>query len=271
MHAPSPDTIDRIAAETADDLRRLCGVWAARGAAALDAAVRDDAALRFAVLDARSNAGIARLIALRRADGAVLVTFAQTANGARHVLAQGLGEFHRAVLIADPSLADPTVSAGPPPWSPQQTPGERLADMLAAHFDVGLTATVALPADALAMPAELEPTVGDGSFAPALLAILDAAAAAVDGRLSFSDALGTIAGHRWDCGLPDADADIFGIYAVDIQRDDLDHSFDFHRHKNRAWTWEQELASYEAFAREHGEKHCRSLLTRFRGDAFARV
>src|SRR5262249_48175792 len=35
MHLPSPDTIDRIAAQTADDLRRLAGVWAARGAAAL--------------------------------------------------------------------------------------------------------------------------------------------------------------------------------------------------------------------------------------------
>src|SRR5262249_41286387 len=150
MHAPSPDAIDRIAAETADDLRRLAGVWAARGAAALDAAVRGDPALSFAVLDARGNAGVAKLVVLRRAVAAVLLTFAEAAGGVRHALAQGLGVFHGVGLVADPSLANTIVSAGAAAWSPQQTSAERLADMLAAHLDVGVTGTVALPANALA-------------------------------------------------------------------------------------------------------------------------
>jgi len=44
-------------------------------------------------------------------------------------------------------------------------------------------------------------------------------------------------------------------------------TFEFHRRQISAWTWEQELASYEAFARRHAENCCRSLLARFRGDA----
>jgi len=38
-----------------------------------------------------------------------------------------------------------------------------------------------------------------------------------------------------------------------------------------AWTWEQELARYEDFARANAEAHCRSLIDRFRGDAFAKA
>jgi hypothetical protein len=273
MHAPSPDTIDRIAAQTADDVRRLAGMWAALGAAALDQAVRDDPDMNFAVLDARNGggAGAVKLITLRRTDGVVLLTFAQAADGARHVLAQGLGEFQGVVLVADPSLADVTVSAGSSAWSPQQMPPERLADMLAAHLDTGVTATAPLPDDALVLPSEFAPMVRDGSFAPALLAILDATAAAVGGHMSFTDALRTIVWRQRGCDLQERDSDLAGIYAVDSQRDDLDHSFDFKRRKNPDWTWEQELASYEAFAREHGEKYCRSLLARFRGDAFAKT
>ena len=273
MHLPSPDTIDRIAAQTADDLRRLAGVWAARGAAALDQAVRDDPNMSFAVLDMRNGggAGAVKLIALRRTDGAVLLTFAQAAGGTRHVLAQGLGEFRGVVLLTDPSLANLTVSAGASAWSPQQTPPERLADKLAAHLDVGVTASAVPPEDAIALPGEFAPWARDGGFAPQLLAILDAAAAAVGGHMSFTDALRTIVWRQRGCGLQERDSDLAGIYAVDSQRDDLDHSFDFKRRKNPDWTWEQELAGYEAFAREHGEKYCRSLLARFRGDAFART
>ena len=94
---------------------------------------------------------------------------------------------------------------------------------------------------------------------------------ALAGRASYTDGLRIIASQRSACGLPDKDADLAGIYAIDIQRDGLDQRFEFKRSKNPAWTWQQELASYEAFARDHGEKHCRSLLARFRGDAFAGV
>jgi len=272
MQAPSPDTIDRIAAETADDLRRLCGVWSARGAAALDQAVLDDAELSFAVLDARGNADVVKLVALRRARGAVLLTFAQTTTGVRHVLVHGLGEFHGVVLVADPSLQTVALGAGTPAWSPRQTPAEMLAEHLAPHVDAGVTPSLALPADALALPADFAPDAGEASsFAPALLAALDAAAAAIGGRMSFSDALRAIALRRSDCGPPERDPDLAGIYAVDVQRDDLDRSFAFKRSENADWTWEQELASYEAFARKHGEEHCHSLLARLRGDAFAKI
>jgi hypothetical protein len=55
-------------------------------------------------------------------------------------------------------------------------------------------------------------------------------------------------------------------------RDDIDKAFEFHREqKGGAWTWSDEVASFEAYARKNAEPHVRSLLNRFRGDAFARL
>jgi hypothetical protein len=55
-------------------------------------------------------------------------------------------------------------------------------------------------------------------------------------------------------------------------RDDLDKAFEFHLgQKGGAWTWSDEVACFESYARKNAEPHVRSLLERFRSDAFARL
>jgi len=75
MHEFSDAEIDRVAGEAADDLRRFVGLWMREGSRALDAAVRDDPAFSFAVLDARPIGGTIRLLALRRVAQALLLEF----------------------------------------------------------------------------------------------------------------------------------------------------------------------------------------------------
>ena len=107
-------------------------------------------------------------------------------------------------------------------------------------------------------------------FGPALLAALDGAEAVLAGCKSYSEGLRHIVAQRWDCGLRGNDPDMVGIYAVDCQRDDLDLGFAFRREQaGGKWTWEQELASFEDFARNNAQADCRSLVDRFRGGAFA--
>jgi len=76
-------------------------VWTREGAAALDAAVRTDLGLTFAILDARAAAGVIRLIALRRATRAVLLTFTQTRNGTRGTWRHRPAT-RREILLANP-------------------------------------------------------------------------------------------------------------------------------------------------------------------------
>jgi ethanolamine utilization microcompartment shell protein EutL len=95
MPRPSEEVIDCIAAEAADDLRRLAGIWTRAGPAALDATVRTDVGLAFAILDAPAAEGVIRLIALRRAARAVLLTFAQARDGTRGIVASGLEPYYR--------------------------------------------------------------------------------------------------------------------------------------------------------------------------------
>jgi len=274
MRSLNRDEIDRIATQAADDLRGLGSLWSTRGAAALDAVIRGDPAWTFAVLDARAErSGAVRLVALRRASGAVLLVFGQAASGGRRMIAFGLGEYRDFTLSADPALSSVELGAGTPAWPPNVFAAELAADM-AWRFDVGGGSAPAIPADFVTLPADFEPGARDRQFTvlPALLEMLDAAAAPLAGQTTYWGGLGNIVKHMSACGLPEQDRDLWGIYGIECQREDIYNDFEFRRTQARgALTWEQELASWEEFARSNAEKHCQSLLERFRGRAFAKT
>jgi hypothetical protein len=272
MSGPRYDEIDRIAAEATDDLRRLCAVWLGEGPAALDAAVRGDPAFSFAVFDGRSGStGAVRLLAMRREAPGVILAFGRAATGERHVVASGLGTYQGFILVAEPALSAVAVSSAVTAWSPTEAPDAALATDFAWRFDVGVSAMVEEPASFATLPADFEPGRHDVSvFGPALLAALDGAEAVLAGLRGYSEGLRDVTAQRWDCGLRGNDPDMVGIYAVDCQRDDLDLGFAFRREQTGGnWTWEQELAHFEDYARTNAEADCRSLVGRFRGVAFA--
>jgi hypothetical protein len=272
MHVPSDAEIDRIAAEAADDLRAFAGIWTRDGPGALDAAVRGDQAFSFAVLDARDVGGTIRLVALRRPAQALLLEFGQAADGARIIGARGLMPFyHGALLTADPAFAAVTVSDGADIWPASRADAVRVAFELAWRFDIDVDAIAHATVAPQPLPADFE-SDDVGAFAPELMAVLDAAADVLAGRVSYSEGLPAIVARRWTCGLPVSDRDLTGVYATDLQRDEMDAMLRFHREQKKgAWTYADELADFEIFAREQAEGHCRSLIARFRGDAFARL
>jgi hypothetical protein len=275
MRIPDAAEIDHIAAETANDIRTLCAVWTAGGSSALDAAVRGNAAWSFAVLDSRvGNSGVVKLLALRPALSAVLLVFGHYARRNQILVAFGLGDYDGFKLTANASLAEVKLTGGSTAYSAHDPPPAILAAEMAWRFDAGVDPAVEMPAEFVTVPADFERSACENPTycAPALLSLLDAASAVLDGRISYSAGLGRIVGHRSACGLAARDRDMTAISAVECQSEDLDRCFEFRRKQTGgAWTWEEELASYEEFARKHGEAHCRSLIERFRGNAFAKT
>ena len=269
MPRPSEEEIDCIAAEVADDLRKLAGIWTGEGAAALDAAVRTDVGLTFAIVDARAATGVIRLIALRRARRAMLLTFAQAGDGTRGIVASGLEPYHRVSLLADTELSNVSISDSADTFPPGDEDSARLAAALAWRFDIGVSHVAHSLAALPSLPAEFQlgrPWETFQTFMPALMAALDSAADLLTGNTSYFEGLPAVS------GLPIRDRDITPVYGVDSMRDDLDKAFEFNRGQKRGtWTWSDEVASFEAYARSNAEPHLRSLLERFRGDAFARL
>jgi hypothetical protein len=276
MYHPSDEDIDRIAAEAAGDLRTLAGIWNREGAAALDAVVRNDPRLTFAVVDARAAGGVIRLVGLRRTSRALLLMFGEAVDGARSIVARGLTSFHRILLVADTEFSEVNVSDSADTSPPGDADSERLAVALAWHFDVGISHVARSPAAFAPLPADFQPENPQETFeyfVPGLLAALDTADDLLMGNISYFEGIRSIAiYHRWGCGLPVRDRDLSAIWVIDSMRDDIDKAFEFHREqKGGAWTWSDEVASFEAYARKNAEPHVRSLLNRFRGDAFARL
>lgn len=273
MRLPQPQEVDAIAAEAAGDIRELARLWAEQGAAALDAAVRGNPEFSFAVLEARRDgAGAIQLLAMRPASRGVLLTFGQTAKGQRRIVAHGIGLYVGFIFTADPALTDVAVSGGSSAWSATDSPAAMLAAEMAWRFDAGVTAAVETPADFAALPDDFASPARGGpeAIGSGLLATLDGAAAVLAGRTTYTAGLDAIVAQQANSGLPEKDRDLFRIYSVDSQRDDLANGFEFRRKQNNgAWTWEQELADFEVFARTNAEAACRSLLDRFRSGAFA--
>jgi hypothetical protein len=277
---PPPDraSIDRRAAEAAEDLRELAGLWISGGAGALDAAVRSHPAWTFAV---RRLPAAVELIAMRacappgvitmdpltpgapvyssRASGGevriipeIVFTFGQSAAGERAVLARADLDL---MLVADPAFETVTVA-----------PSDRmLAEEMAWRFDVGVSATAAPPAW-LGRSAEHTAVLDDAG----LLRVLDAAARMLDGRLDFVAGMWAIAAERRQWGLPEDDPDMRTAYVIDT--DTVDPSIFFWRKEEKGgqWSWDDHMADRNDRARAPGTKACRSLIDRFRGDAFAR-
>ena len=275
MRIPDAAEIDRIAGETAKDIRTLCAIWTAGGSSALDAAVRGSRAWSFAVLDSRAgNSGVVKLLAMRPAVSAVLLAFGQFAIRNQHLVAYGLGDYDGFMLATDVAFAEVKLTGGSTAYSAYDPPPAILAAEMGWRFEVGVDSVVETPAEFITFPADFERSACDhpAYCAAALLSLLDAASAVLEGRTSYSAGLARIVSHRSACGLAAHDRDMAAISAVECQRDDLDMSFEFRRKQTGgAWTWKQKLASYEEFARKHAEAHCRSLIERFRGDAFART
>jgi hypothetical protein len=179
MPHPSEKEIDHIAAEAADDLSRLAGIWTREGAAALDAAVRNDVGLTFAVVDARAAGGVIRLTALRRTTRAMLLIFGQERAGTRGIVACGLAPYYRVSLVADVEFSSVSISDSADTSPPGDEDGARLAAALAWRFDVGVSHVAPSPAAFAVLPADLQP--GNPyetfeSFMPGLMAALDGAA-----------------------------------------------------------------------------------------------
>jgi hypothetical protein len=70
--------------------------------------------------------------------------------------------------------------------------------------------------------------------------------------------------------LPENDPDMQTAYGIDSQTVDPTAFFWRKQAKGGQWSWGDEMVRMNAFAREQGTEGCRSLIGRFRGDAFAK-
>jgi hypothetical protein len=288
-------TIDQVADQTAEDLRWLADVWRTGGSTALETTVRNEPNLTFALFDSRSKArgciklevarshppaGIVRLLqpmgpgtpymtVVDLADGqqheAIIFSFCISANGERVIIARGYSPF---LLVADPELCSVAVAPA----------GHAFIDQVAERLGVTACEQMRAPEFTELGPDDFNLYRDVWWDTARLLEILDISARMLDGRLSFIAGARAI-GLQCNIGIEwlDTDPAIKTIADIDayirdprgFQRMPAPPEWQRAERGGTSWPLENELARVEAWARQHCEPACQSLIDRYRASPFS--
>lgn len=282
---------DQIADEVVADLRWLAGVWWREGSTALEATIRRDPNLSYALLNSRSGtqgciklevarshapSGIVRLEQpmgpgtpymtivdsdVGEQEEPVIWSLCISATQEQVILARGYSPL---LLVADPALN--SVGIGPA--------GDALVDEVALRLGVSARDQIDPPPyTEFSDDGDLNSDVWRGG--QRLLEILDIAARMLDGRLSYIAGARAIATRYDNGGWPDADPAIRTMCVTDAQIRD---PTGFQRmpaeprcgpsERGARWSLVDELARVEAWAHERCQPACLSLIHHFRGLTF---